>query len=263
MESTGGTAGRRAATLIFAATQVLVPSLPALGIGQDIGTRSDANQTLITPAGWAFSIWGLLYAGCFAYAIYQALPARSDDLLVRKLGWLPAGAFLGNTLWALYVQLVDIGPVSALIIIGTLLCTLAAVVTFANWRPSFTTSQQFCAVAPLSALAGWLTAATIVNIASVLVFLDVELPAPVTIAAATVFFGSLIVAFALLRTGGNPWYAATFLWALIGVIAAAPEEAQLLRLATIGSAAIVAGAALFGLFARRGLERYFRAERGA
>ncbi len=43
--------------------------------GRSVGEVSDATRALITPAGYAFSIWGPIFAGALAWAVYQALPA--------------------------------------------------------------------------------------------------------------------------------------------------------------------------------------------
>jgi hypothetical protein len=93
------------AVLLTAALQILTPLLPQIGIGEPIGSRSLAVRTLITPAGWAFSIWGALYLGATVFAVYQALPAQRQNALLHRLRWPAAGAFLGNALWAAYTQL--------------------------------------------------------------------------------------------------------------------------------------------------------------
>ena len=84
---------QRAAILLLAVLQVAIPSLPALGIGEPIGDQSDSVRTLITPAGWAFSIWGPLFAGCLAYALFQILPAQTRNSLLARIGWPSAGPF--------------------------------------------------------------------------------------------------------------------------------------------------------------------------
>ena len=91
--------GLRWIVIIGAILQVLIPALPSLGIGERIGSQSDEVRTLITPAGWAFSIWGPLFAGSFVFAIYQLLPAKADDPFLERLRWPAAGAFLGNAVW--------------------------------------------------------------------------------------------------------------------------------------------------------------------
>jgi hypothetical protein len=42
------------------------------------GELSDRFQIFFVPAGYVFSIWGLIYLGLIAYGIYQLLPAQRD-----------------------------------------------------------------------------------------------------------------------------------------------------------------------------------------
>lgn len=234
---------RAIATFMLALAQILTPLLPMIGIGSPVGEQSADTQTLITPAGWAFAIWGPLYFGTIAYAIWQLLPAQRDSVLVRRIGWHAAGAFLGNAVWVAYTQLWGLGVPSVLIIMFTLVNLLAILRVFAA-APSFTRAERLAAVLPLSALAGWLTAATIVNIAAALNFHDIVLPGPAPlISAAILVVGGVIVAAALVGTGGNPWYPLPFLWALFaihqkagqvhGEIATAAIAAGLLVIATL------------------------------
>jgi hypothetical protein len=208
---------RALATLILAFAQIATPLLPMIGIGEPVGEQSGQTQTLITPAGWAFAIWGPLYFGTIVYAIWQLLPEQRESELVRRIGWNAAGAFLGNAVWVAYTQLWGLGFPSVLIILFTLVNLLAILRVVAS-TPAFTLGERLAVVLPLSALAGWLTAATIVNIAAALNFHDVVLPGPAPlIAAAILLVGGAIVAAALVGTAGNPWYPIPFLWALFAV----------------------------------------------
>ena len=49
----------------------------ALG-GIETGAVSDKYPTLVTPAGYAFAIWSLIYLGIVAFSIYQALPKNLE-----------------------------------------------------------------------------------------------------------------------------------------------------------------------------------------
>lgn len=89
----------RARILVFLLAQIAAASLPAVGFGTPIGESFDRANTLITPAGWAFSIWGALYFGSVVFALYQALPAQRENSLVAALRRPAVAAFLGNTLW--------------------------------------------------------------------------------------------------------------------------------------------------------------------
>src|SRR6185436_13362776 len=45
---------------------------------------SDRLPTIITPAGYAFSIWSLIYVGLIAFSVYQALPANLSRFRVQR-----------------------------------------------------------------------------------------------------------------------------------------------------------------------------------
>ena len=160
---TSATAAARAAPFVFAVLQILTPLLPQLGLGDPIGEQSDSVRTLITPAGWAFSIWGPLYAGCLVFAVYQAFPSQRANMLLAHIRWPAAGAFLGNALWAFYTQIFGLSALSAIIILFTLVCLLVVYRCFSRWDGALGSGDRWCAVLPLSALASWLTAASIVS----------------------------------------------------------------------------------------------------
>jgi hypothetical protein len=237
--------------ILAALLQIALPVLPSLGIGQPIGDHSDEVRTLITPAGWAFSIWGALYTGSLLFAIYQALPVQGRNRLLQAVRWPAAGAFAGNAVWALYTQLFGLSLISSAIIVFTLANLLVILRRFAAWGEGFSVGERWLAVLPLSALAAWLSAATIVNIAASLRFHGLEAgdAAPV-IAAAVVVVGGLIAALALLHTLGNPPYALVFLWALAAIYSAGGQQEALVALAAGVAALLVIAAAVIGL--RRG-----------
>lgn len=237
--STPNSSIRAIAALVFAIAQITAPLLPSIGIGNPVGEQSADTQTLITPAGWAFAIWGPLYFGTLVYTVYQLLPATRERDLVRRIGWHFALAVLGNALWVTYTQVFSLGFPSVLIIVFTLVNLLAIVRIFAA-TPRFTRGERLAVVLPLSALAGWLTAATIVNIAAALNFHGIVLPFDAaSLSAAILIVGGVIVAAALVGTGGNPWYPLPFLWALFAIHQKAGQGHGAIATATIVSGALV------------------------
>lgn len=246
--SGGATPLARFAVLLMAVLQVLAPVLPQLGVGQPIGEQSDSVRTLITPAGWAFSIWGPLYAGSFAFAVYQALPTQRENALLARVRWPAAGAYLGNALWAVYTQSFGLSAISAFVILFTLACLLVIYRHISTWQPGFSAGDRWLAVLPLSTLAAWLTAATIVNIAAALRFHGVEAGnAGAAIAASIVVVGGAIASTALIRGRGNPSFALVFLWALAAIYAAGGQVANAVALAAAVAALLVVGATVVGL----------------
>ena len=86
---------------VTAVAQVVAAPLTtsALGSSSNTGAISDANITPVTPAGYAFAVWGLIYAACLALAVYQLLPAQQGRTVHRQTGWWLAGAFTTAALW--------------------------------------------------------------------------------------------------------------------------------------------------------------------
>ena len=124
------------------------------------------------------------------------------------------------------------------IILFTLGCLLAAYRVLGTWPQQLSAGERFLAALPLSALAGWLTAASIVNIAGTLTYYGFQPPIePVLLAAAIVGVGGLIAAGAVAGGRGNPWYALVFLWALLGIHSAATQDGN----PPVAWAAIAAG----------------------
>jgi len=231
----------RIVVLLCALGQIGAVLLPAMGIGTPVGERSDAVQMLITPAGWAFSIWGALYLGSLVFSLLQFTSAGRDSTLFAALRWPAAGAFLGNALWATWVQLGDIDAVSTLIIFGSLVSILIAYRRIAAWTAPFSAAERWGAILPLSALASWLTAASIVNVAATLRYYGVDAAPDVAplISAAIIVVGGLIAAAALARGKGNPPFALVFLWALAAIFAAGGQEAAALAVAAAIAAILV------------------------
>jgi hypothetical protein len=245
--SAGNDAAPCAAVIVFAVLQILTPALPTLGIGESIGAQSQAVRTLITPAGWAFGIWGPLYTGSALFALYQALPGQRNNALVAALRWPAAGAFAGNALWAAYVQVAGLSAPSVLVIAWTLGCLLIAFRRLVAWPNALTVGERWCAWLPLSALAAWLTVATTVNTAAALRFHGVEGgSATPVIAAAIVMVAGAIAGTALLRGRGNPAYGVVLLWALSAIYASGGQAAAPVAIASGLAAVLVLGGMILG-----------------
>lgn len=68
---------------------------------------SDENPTDITPASFAFSIWGFIYFLLALFCLYSAVPrlrhiGNEDEqfpLLTRRIGWLFVASNVANAAW--------------------------------------------------------------------------------------------------------------------------------------------------------------------
>src|SRR5512135_608183 len=90
------------ANIVFYILTIVVNSLAGgttLIGGKLTAAVSDANPTLITPAGYVFSIWGIIYILLGVFVVYQALPSQQGKEYQRKIGWLFVLSSLINIGW--------------------------------------------------------------------------------------------------------------------------------------------------------------------
>lgn len=239
---------QRVAIILAVIVQIGATFLPQLGYGEPIGDRSDSVRTLITPSGWAFSIWGPLFLGSAVYAIWQALPGQRHNSLLDQIGWWSVGALSAQGFWAIYTQFANLTIISAIIIAFSLICLLAILRTLVYREIPFTASERWIVTLVFSALAAWLTAATIVNITATLTYYGIggDFAFPY-ITAAIVLVGGIIASIAVARSKGNPWYALVFCWALLAIYFRGGQESQVIAIACIISGVLTAAAAAVAL----------------
>ena len=73
-------------------------------VAESSGGALAADATLIAPAGPAFSIWSVIYAGLAAYTVWQWLPGAATSARTRATGWLAAATMVLNATWLLVTQ---------------------------------------------------------------------------------------------------------------------------------------------------------------
>lgn len=110
-----------AATIVVIIVNALANALPIAG--RTTGQVSDSFPVVFVPAGYVFSIWGLIYLGLIAFTIYQAMPAQRDNPVLEKIGYLYAINCAANSIWIIFWHNLAL-PVTVLfmlIVLGTLI----------------------------------------------------------------------------------------------------------------------------------------------
>ncbi len=66
--------------------------------GETMSSVSAEYENLFTPAGYAFSIWGLIYLALAGFVVYQIVSARGRET-AAKIGWWFMISCLLNIVW--------------------------------------------------------------------------------------------------------------------------------------------------------------------
>jgi len=138
--------------------------------GVTTGAISDKYPTFITPAGYAFAIWSLIYLGLFAFSIYQALPSNTDNPRFKNIRTVYISNCAANCFW-IYLWHHDL-ILASLAVMFFLLATLVLINVVLQKSASI--AETWLAQIPFSLYFGWITVATILNFSIALVFLGVN-----------------------------------------------------------------------------------------
>ena len=93
---------RQASNLILAPMMWLCSSLGFIfESARSPADMSNANSSLLVPAGIAFAIWFPIFILCISYGIIQALPKNRTREIYRKVGPWSAAGFFGVCLWGI------------------------------------------------------------------------------------------------------------------------------------------------------------------
>ena len=194
--------------------------------------------TLFTPAGYAFSIWGLIFLALVVYAIWQLLPGQRNlslpDALAKPL--ILANVATGSwvVLFAYELILPSVGVM--LLILGCLIATYGRA-----RRRIFADAAPALAGVPFSLYLGWISVASVINITIGLKQLGWQ---PVEGASVTLTLGLIFVVVALglimSRVFRDMVFPLVVAWALVAVWVVRLREVPELGWAALAGATVVA-----------------------
>ena len=155
--------------VIMVAANVLAVILPINGVTP--GEVSDSFPNLFAPAGYTFSIWGLIYILLLGFTLYQLDIFKKDHskyaLLERVRPYFVISSILNaGWIFAWHYKLI---PLSMLLMIGILLCLIKIVSEIRE--TDFSLNEYIFFKLPFSVYFGWITVATIANATVLLVSL--------------------------------------------------------------------------------------------
>ncbi len=227
--------------LAFALTVVvnsLAGSTTLLG-GKLTAEISDANPTLVTPAGYVFSIWGIIYVLLGIFVVYQALPSQNGKDFHERVGWFFVLSSLLNIVWLFLWQYEYLSL--SVVVMFLLLATLIAIYLRLNIGKSRVALREKLAVhVPFSVYLGWITIATIADVSVTLVSMNWDgFGVSQETWATLVIVTALLITLLVIATRKDVAYGLVIIWALLGIAVKQSGNQNIVMLTEI-SAVIVA-----------------------
>jgi hypothetical protein len=222
--------GRQALNVLALVVTIAVNSLAsALPLnGQTTGEISDRFRIFFVPAGYVFSIWGVIYLGLLAFAVYQALPAQRANVDLRRLGYLFVWSCVANTAW-IFLWHFEVFPLTLPVMVGLLLALIGIYRRLGIGRARVAAAQRWLAHVPFSIYLGWITVATIANATQLLYWLGWNgAPLGPEVWAVIMLAIAVVVAALMAWRHADVAYLAVLVWAFVGIAikhAAAPMVA--------------------------------------
>jgi hypothetical protein len=203
------------ALLAVVTVNALANALPLNG--QTTGEISDRFDVYFVPAGYVFSIWGLIYLALTAFVIYQALPAQRENPRLRRIGYLFALSSVANLAW-LFLWHYEYFRLTIVAMVALLLLLIAIYLRLGIGHTRVSPAERWLVRLPFSIYLGWVTVATIANASSLLDYLNwsgwglsAETWTVIMLVAATA------ITAAVTFTRGDIAYGLVVVWAFAGI----------------------------------------------
>jgi len=135
--------------------------------GKMTGAISDQFKVFFVPAGYVFAIWGVIYVGLIAFAIYQSLPTQRENSRLQRIGYWFALSCAANIAW-LFLWHYEVFLLTIIMMLAILLSLIVIYLRLDIDHRQANSVEKWCVNIPFSVYLGWITVATIANATDVL-----------------------------------------------------------------------------------------------
>lgn len=211
---------------------------PFLG-GKNVGEISDSYPTLFTPAGYVFSIWGIIYTLLLIFTVYQALPKQRNKPFLTKTSFLYVLGCLANIVWIILWVRESIIP-STLLMFILLVSLIAIYLRLGIGKSKVGLREKLAVHLPFSVYLGWITVASIANVAISLTVANWDAFGLSEVFWTTFMMGiATLVTLIVILTRGDIGYSMVIIWALAGIAVKQIETQSIVLTAGVGATLIL------------------------
>ncbi|MEM3530364.1 MAG: TspO/MBR family protein [Nitrososphaerales archaeon] len=205
--------------------------------GKNTAQISDTNPTLITPASYAFSIWGIIYIMLGIFVFYQALSNQRAKEFREKVGYLFIASCILNIFWLFLWQFEYL--IFSVFVIFLLLATLIAIyLSLEVGKVSLSLNEKIAFQLPFSVYLGWISIASIANVATTLVSVKWDgFGISHEVWASSLIIIVLVITLLVIATKKDVAYGLVIIWALLGIAVNQSEKQDIVI--AIGASTII------------------------
>jgi hypothetical protein len=228
---------RQVTNLVVIPLGIAINVLPVTPL--PVGVVARQHEPLLAAAGWAFAIWGVIFAMQLAYAIFQALPSQRCNRTLRRIGWMTALNAAQGAFWTLAFTHEYFG-VAWLLIVANLISLLTIELRLGA---DATTGRALVLIRlPFAINFGWITCATLLDTAQTLKASLGWEGGPLTAvgwSVALVLVAAAVGAVMLVRRHNIP-FGAVVVWGLVAIATYRAHVPALMAVSTVCAAGIAA-----------------------
>lgn len=222
--------------------------------GETMATISAKFQNLFTPAGYAFSIWGLIYLGLLGFVIYYGPFTKNTETrekTILNVGWWFAISCVANSLWVvtwLYGYTFLTIPIMVLLFISLLKI-------IGNNRDVIRSQGLKTAIflrLPFYIYSGWISVALIADVAAYLKKIQWSgFGIPETAWTVLMFAIAAVIHLYMVWKKDMPAFALVAVWALMAIAVANQHSNQTVYISAIITAVFIFVNALFQMLKKK------------
>lgn len=232
------------ATVLVIGVNAAANIVPINGI--NTGEMSANYPTGFTPAGWVFSIWSLIYIGLIAFGVYAARASESVNARLRAIEAPYLVSCVANAAW-IFMWHYELIAASFVLMVALLLSLLLVYVRLGHAAPS-SRRERWCVDMPFSLYLGWITTATLANLAAWFYDLGVY---PFGLAMEEWALLTVVTATGIYSAAGvqtrDAVFTAVFAWASLGIVLQTLPTSAAVRFAAAAGCAVAVVVTLVSL----------------
>jgi benzodiazapine receptor len=179
---------------------------------------SDMYPTLVTPAGFTFAVWGVIYMLLLVFTVYQLLPRNRNKPFLSQVGLLFGLSSACNICW-LFLWHYDLITYSLVLMFALLASLILIYQRLDIGRAVVSLKEKLCVHLPFSVYLGWISIATIANVSVALTAVDWDgWGIPDATWAIVIIAVALVLTLTMLATRKDVAFSLVVVWALFGIL---------------------------------------------